>query len=282
MTTLMTFVKRYATLIFFVLTFVLSWGTWLLFTGGAPMRSDPRFLFIVVSAPVAPAIAGLLLTGLTTGRAGFRELGARLSRWRVQAGWYAMALLLAPLVVIISSVLLAWSLKSTEFIPAIFTTQDPVGLLLPGIISGLLVGFCEELGWTGFAIPRLRLRYSFLAAGLLVGVVWGIWHAPLFMRTDSFTGIRPLVLLLVQLFSWLPAYRVLLVWTYDRTGSLPVVMLMHTSVSATSIIFAPLALSDVQALTSILLSAAIYWLLVAAIVLAKHGHSEKGAISQTR
>jgi membrane protease YdiL (CAAX protease family) len=276
------FIKRHPVLTYFALTFALSWGSWLLLTGGAPMRSDPRFMFIVLTAPVAPAIAGLLMTGLTAGRAGYRELLARLFRWRVQARWYGVALLPAPLVAIMTAVLLALSLRSPEFLPAIFTTADPVGLLLPGIIGGLLVGLCEELGWTGFAIPRLRLRYSILATGLLVGVVWGAWHAPLFSRSDSFAGALPLALLLLQLFSWLPAYRVLMVWTYDRTGSLLVVVLMHVSLAASSIILPPPALSDMKSLISILVSAATWWLLVAAVAVANRGQTKGVAVDQTR
>jgi membrane protease YdiL (CAAX protease family) len=268
---ILAFIKQHPVLMYYALVFTISWGSWLLFTGGAPMRSDPRFMFIVLAAPVAPAIAGLLLTGLVAGVGGYRELRARLFKWRVEARWYAVALLLAPLAAILTAVLLALSLRSPEFLPAIFTTQDPVGLLVPGLITGLLVGFCEELGWTGFAIPRLRLRYGILATGLLVGGVWGAWHAPLFSRSDSFTGALPLVLLLVQLFSWLPAYRVLMVWVYDSTGSLLVAMLMHASQTATSIIFAG-NLSDMQSVTSILVSAGIWWLLVAVVLMLQTLH----------
>jgi hypothetical protein len=70
MSTIKGFIKRHAVPIYFALVFAISWGSWLLLTGGAPMRSDPRFMFIVLAAPVAPAIAGLLMTGLTAGKAG--------------------------------------------------------------------------------------------------------------------------------------------------------------------------------------------------------------------
>lgn len=257
------FVKRRPVLTYYAVTFALSWGSWLLLTGGAPMRSDPSFMFIVLAASVAPAIAGLLMTGLTAGRAGYHLLLARLFRWRVQARWYVLTLFLAPLVAIMTTLLLAWSLRSRDFLPTIFTTTDPLGLILPGITGGLLVGICEEIGWTGFVIPRLRLRYGVLPTGLLIGVLWGAWHAPLFSRSDSFTGALPLALLIVQLFSWLPAYRVLMVWVYDRTGSMLVTMLMHVSLVATTFIFPPPAMSDLWSLASILVSAATWWLLVA-------------------
>lgn len=266
--TIRSFIQKRPVLTYFALTFALSWGSWLVLTGGAPMRADPRFMIIVLSAPVAPAIGGLLMIALTTGRAGYRELLARLLRWRVQARWYAVALLLFPLVTIMTAVLLALSLRSPEFLAAIFTTADPVRLLLPSVTGGLLVGFCEELGWTGFAIPRLRLRYGVLATGLLVGVVWGTWHAPLFSRSDSFAGVLPLALLLAQLFAWLPAYRVLMVWVYNRTGSLLVTILMHASLAATTITLPPPATSDIQALISILVLAGVWWLFVAAVAIA--------------
>ncbi len=115
---------------------------------------------------------------------------------------------------------LVLSFFSSEFTPSIFISDDKTALLLMGIVVGLMVGFFEELGWTGFAIPRMRLRYGVLATGLIVGLVWGLWHFILFWEEDSFSGILPLAPLLARLFSWLPAYRVLIVWVYDHTESL--------------------------------------------------------------
>jgi hypothetical protein len=146
-------------------------------------------------------------------------------------------------------------------------------LLLTGIAVGLLVGFCEELGWTGFAIPRLRRRYGVLTTGLIVGLLWGAWHFLVFRERDSFSAAFGLALVLVRLFSWLPAYRVLMVWVYDRTGSLPVAMLMHASLVAGQFILFPMALTGVNALTYILVWAAALWGVVAAIAVANRGQS---------
>ena len=92
--------------------------------------------------------------------------------------WYAVALLTAPFLVM--AVSLALSLLSPEFLPAVFMTDDKAPLLLSGLAVGLIVGIFEELGWTGFAIPRLRRRYGVLGTGLLVGVLWGAWHLLMF------------------------------------------------------------------------------------------------------
>jgi membrane protease YdiL (CAAX protease family) len=72
--------------------------------------------------------------------------------------------------------MLALSLISPEFLPRIFITSDKASVLLMGIAVGLVAGIFEELGWTGFAVPTLRLRYGVLGTGLFIGVLWGAWH----------------------------------------------------------------------------------------------------------
>ncbi|HSK83504.1 MAG TPA: CPBP family intramembrane glutamic endopeptidase [Rubrobacter sp.] len=146
-------------------------------------------------------------------------------------------------------------------------------LLLIGIVAGLMVGIFEELGWTGFAIPRMRLRYGVLTTGLIVGLLWGAWHfLPFFWGSGTTSGVVPVTLfLLVLLFTWLPAYRVLMVWVYDRTESLLVAMLMHVSLVASNAILAPLATGMFQ-VTYNLVWAAVLWATVAAVAVANRGH----------
>jgi membrane protease YdiL (CAAX protease family) len=136
-----------------------------------------------------------------------------------------------------------------------------------------VAGIFEELGWTGFAIPRMRLRYGVLATGLIVGVLWGAWHFPLFSGSGSSSGaLPPALYLVVLLFSVLPAFRVLMVWVYDRTESLLVAILMHVSLTASTLILMPLATSGVTAVTYDLVLAAVLWVFVAAVAVANGGH----------
>jgi uncharacterized protein len=98
------------------------------------------------------------------------------------------------------------------------TVDDMASLLVGGLVVGLLVPFFEELGWTGFATAELRKRHGVLATGLILGLLWGAWHVPLYPATDS--GAVPLALYVpVMAFSILLPYRVLMVWVYDRTQS---------------------------------------------------------------
>jgi membrane protease YdiL (CAAX protease family) len=265
----MTTIKRHPVLTYFVLAFAISWGCILMVVGPGGLPTTAEQLetvgpLVYMALLTGPSVAGLLLTGLVDGRAGFRELLSRLLRWPVGAGWVVVALLATPLLA--TAVLLALSLFSPEFLPVIATADDKAALLLTGIAVGLMVGIFEEIGWTGFAIPRLRRRYGVLTTGLIVGVPWGAWHFIVFWQSDSFSGALPLVLLLGQLFSWLPAYRVLLVWLYDRTGSLLAVMLMHASLVVTTAgSLVPLTLAGMALLTWILAWAAALWVVVAVV-----------------
>jgi membrane protease YdiL (CAAX protease family) len=160
---------------------------------------------------------------------------------------------------LIITILQGLSLVSPEFQPALFTSDDKSALVLAAVAAGLFVGFFEELGWTGFAVPKLKGRYGILNTGLIVGFVWGTWHFLPFWKSDTFSATLPLVLLLGQLFSWLPPYRILMVWVYDRTESLLLCVLMHASLMAGLSALVPAELSGSTLLTWILSWAAVLW-----------------------
>lgn len=277
MSTIKDFIKRWPVLTYFALTFAISWGGILLVIGGpsaipTPSEEAMKLLPIAILIMVAgPSLAGILLTGLVCGRAGFREFGSRLVKFRVPAHWYAVAVLTAPLLVAV--ILFAFSRTSSMFIPDIVTVGDKVALLISGIAAGLTAGIFEELGWTGFAVPQLRQRYGILATGLIVGSVWGIWHFLVtFWGNGDPSGGFALDLLLPPLIFYigvLPAYRVLLVWVYDHTESLPVVMLMHASLTAnTNFILSP-PVTGVPFMVYYLVLAAAMWAVVAAVAVAQ-------------
>ena len=285
-TSFQSFIKRHSVLVYYVLTFAISWGVILIVIGGSggipgsSPQSARLLAFQVAALYAGPAVACLLLTGLVSGRAGFRELLSRLLKWRVGARWYAVALLTAPLAW--TAVLLVLSLLSPIFLPSIVTTSNKTSLLLFGIVGGLIVGFFEELGWTGFATPRLRLRHGILTTGLIVGVLWGVFYIPtydLWGSTPSF-GTLPVPLFLTVygigfLVGQMPAFRVLMVWVYDRTGSLLVAILMHASLLACIIICAP-AVTGVAFLVYSFAVAAALWVVVAAVAVANGGKLSRG------
>lgn len=282
MTLVKAFIRTHPALTYFALTFAISWGGLLAVGGlvgmaGATWQSDPRLPFMAVAMLAGPSIAGILLTTLVSGRAGLRELLSRLLRWRVGARWYAVALLTAPLV--LTAVRLALSFASPVFLPSIVIMSDTASLLLFSIAGALAVGVFEELGWTGFAIPRLRPHYSAFVTGLIVGVPWGAWHLvtnDIWIAGTYAGGLPWAVFVIVNgvslVVGGLPAYRVLMVWVYDRTGSLLVAMLMHASLTGgLAMILMPLAISVVPNLIWYLVLTAALWVVVAAVAVANRG-----------
>ena len=260
-------IKRQPVLTYFILTIIITWGCMAMavYPGGFPISEsqlETSGALVYVAMLVGPSGAGLLLTGLLDGRKGYRQLLSRLIRWRVGAGWYAVALLTAPLMIVL--LLSGLSLASSEFQPVLFSADRKTALVLSSVVAGLAVGLFEEIGWTGFAVPRLKQKYSVLKTGLIVGVVWGAWHFPPFWKEDTFSAALPLILLLGQLFSWLPPYRILMVWVYDRTDSLLLSVLMHASLMGSLNALVPAELTGLSLLTWILTWAAALWLVVGA------------------
>jgi uncharacterized protein len=274
MKTIQALIKQHSVAIYFTLTFFITWGCMILVIGpdGFPITAqqfETAGALVYLAMLIGPSAAGILLISLIDGRAGLGDLLSRLFKWRGGVRWYAIAIVATPLLA--ATVLLALSLASPEFLPAIITAGNKSELLLSGIVAGLMVGIFEELGWTGFAVPRLRLRYSLLTTGLIVGLLWGAWHFIVFWESDTFTGAFPLMILLVRLFSWLPPFRILMVWVYDRTESLLVSILMHASLVASLSIIVPSGLSGEYLSTWILIWAAALWVIVAASEMTRSG-----------
>ena len=263
--------RRHPLLAFYLLAFALSWGAVLFAAGGPaglPANQDERgrlLPMVVMAMVIGPVLAGPLLTALTAGRAGFRQIGDRLQVWRVHPGWYAMVLLTSPAMVLVAAMPL--SALSTNFVPSLFTADDKSSILLSGLMAGLVAGLCEELGWTVFAVPRLLRRHGILATGLVAGLLWGLWHVSVaYWGAGTADGqLSPLILAnqLAFYFGVLPAYRILMVWVFDRTRSLLLAMLMHASLTAFTTFILASPVDDFQRLLLHLTQAGICWAAVA-------------------
>lgn len=218
---------------------------------------------IGIALLLGPTVAMLILTAAIDGKAGFRRFWKSLTNWKVNGKYYAVALLTAPATAMIT--LLVLSIFDPQFIPKIINTDLKIQLIGTGIAVGLFIAFFEEVGWTGFALPRMLDKYGVLFSGLLLGSLWGLWHFPAFWQEDTFSGTLPLLLLFARLFSWIVAYRVLMVWLYKRTQSLLLVILMHMSLVVCMIAIEP-PLQGMSLLTYILTWAAVLWVVVGGVI----------------
>lgn len=212
---------------FFLLTFALTWGAWL-----AVALAPPASIVFAIGGPVfllgvfAPGLVAIALTAVAEGRAGVVGLLARIGRGQVSWRLYAMAIGYMA-----ASKLLAASIHRIVVGEWPAFGDTPVALMAGAIFVSTWVQAGEEVGWRGYALPRLATHLGLAGASVLLGVIWALWHLPLFMMqaTDSTGQSFPIYLLHVT------ALSVAMSWLYWKTqGSLLLVMLMHAAVNNTS------------------------------------------------
>jgi uncharacterized protein len=219
--------KKRPLLSFFILTFAITWGLgacYALFPKplaalfGPISNANPLFYVAVY----APSLSALLVTVYANGPRGLRELLGRLLRWRFGIQWYLLVLVGMPAFLVGSAVLTAW--LSGE--PFEYGKGHKELALYPILLSLVLdpgpLG--EELGWRGFALPRLLQRYSALTASVLLGSIWGLWHLPAFVLS----GLPQNQLSLPAFLVGTVALAVLMTWVFQHTkGSLVPPILIH-------------------------------------------------------
>ena len=246
------FVKRHRLMTFFILAYALSWWAWIPYALGA---------FPTPIASFGPFLAAIVVLALTEGKAGILGLFRRMVRWRVAAGWYAVALLL-PAVLAASAaalnVLLGAQPPSAVQLGSwtgIFSTFALV-LLIPGV-----GGAWEEPGWRGYALPRLQSGRSALVASLILGALIAGWHLPLMVAGQVHYSDIVLILAAVIVFNWV---------FNNAKGSVLIIMLMHAANNAVSgSFFSPMFSGADSIRQSWLL--ALVWAIVAVLVIVISG-----------
>ena len=170
--------ERHQVSAFFVLAYGFSWLAELLLFG---VLGQPAALTVPVIT-FGPTVGAVVLTAALEGRAGLRQLWARIRQWRVDRRWYGAALVLIPLSYLAGTLVLpgAFASYTPESIVRLLITWLIV-LTVGGVIGGPLG---EEPGWRGFALPRLQAQLGPLGGTLLLGFVWAGWHFPQFLMPE--------------------------------------------------------------------------------------------------
>lgn len=230
------FLTRHSLVIGILLMFLFTWPIDLANSGVLAVQVPFAVAILVGYGFVA---ASLIMTGLTLGKAGVIALLKRFLIWRVNWKWYLVALALYP-TLFLSAVALNSVLTQT---PIDFTTVVAYRIFGAGAYLPLFVvpyflfdalANGEEMGWRGYVLPRLQVKYSALAASLIVGVIWGFWHLPKFLGNWN-TTLFALFMIKTM------ADAVLYTWLYNSTrGSLLLVTFFHASGNAAAV-FLPIA-----------------------------------------
>lgn len=223
-------VRRHPLLTFFLLANLLSWISWAPYVlwqsglGVLPIHVD-EITGMLPGAYLGPIFSAFLVTAIADGRQGLRRWFGRLLRWRVAPRWYAVALLGVPAGMLLTG--LAFS-GGVVHPPSAMALALYVPML---ILQFVTTGLAEEPGWRDFALPRLQDRFHPLAASMILGPIWAVWHLPLFFTPwgeypeASWTRAAAFLLFCI-------GFNLVMTWIFNRTGqSLPVAILAHVSVN---------------------------------------------------
>jgi uncharacterized protein len=265
MTGLRQLVVRRPLVTFFVLCYALSWTLWIplaVFRDAIP--GSVSTLALVLGSNVPSAVA-IVITAVSRGKRGTQQLLGKLLIWRIRLWWYLM--LLAPTALVLISITVVAVLlggpTAAWGMPVVAAVITVALMTFPGSALG------EEIGWRGYALPRLQYMHTALMASLVLGTLHGLWHLPLWLTGDPDNQLSLYPAFVIQVI----AVAVIYTWLYNGTeGSLLLAVFFHTALNAPlTLILLPLGPENVT-LPFWLLSG--LWVVAAIIVVAAFGPAQ--------
>ncbi len=235
---------------FLALTFFISWSFWLL-----QLLMAPQSELLRVAGTFGPTLAALALTAGEKGRAGVRQLWQQLGHWRVGLGYYLFSF--AGTAIVVSMALALYRVGGGSA-PLSFNDPAQWYLVFPIFFYVLLFSVLgEEVGWRGYALPHLQKCYGPTLASLVIGVVWVLWHLPLFWTPGNFHREIPFSLFLLQGI----ALSFLYTWLVNGTGgSLLLPHLFHAASNVTLGLLPVLPMNAGGSLTPLWLTVGLLWI----------------------
>ena len=197
--------RRHSIWVFFLLSYLFSWVCWI------PLSQGSDSGLFAILGRFGPTFSALFLLLLYEGREGVGDIITRLKIWRVGLRWYLFAFFSTAIIVLLS----IWISVLIYGYSPIFNDPRQLYLIIPAFLYVLFLSVLgEEIGWRGYALPRLQGRYSALTSSVIIGVIWSLWHLPLFWMEGDFHSEIPLSLFLIQSV----AVSIIYTWMYNNTG----------------------------------------------------------------
>lgn len=229
-------VQRFPLITFFTLANGISWVAWLPYILSLDGFGVLHFRYpdllvgnqltaILPGAYLGPLTAAFTVTAVTEGREGLRRWRRRLLQFRAGAGWYAFALFAVPAAVLLGT--LAVTDGEGFQTPSLMLLVVYVPML---VLQFFTTGLAEEPGWRDFALSRLQQRHQPMIATFVLGVLWIIWHLPLFLTPWAGPDVTPETIARFAVVAMEMSFLITLVYNKGRQ-SLPLVMLLHCSIN---------------------------------------------------
>jgi membrane protease YdiL (CAAX protease family) len=236
---------RYPLVSFFVMAYAFSWIVWVPWVLGEdganvlpPALSVPSSaarLLLAGGILAGPTLSAFIMTATTEGREGVRRLLGRLVLWRVGFRWYLFALIGVPLIMLLGTMVYSMSLHN---LGALGGPSYLLGYLASFALVTVLGGpLLEEIGWRGFALPRMERLQGPLLASVILGVMWALWHLPEFLvpswaASSGGGGIVGIAMFTLTAIT----FTIVISWVFNNTrASVLLAILVHSSIDTFTI-----------------------------------------------
>jgi membrane protease YdiL (CAAX protease family) len=228
-------IKKHQLIAFFALAYLIMFGVMFGYIYLAPNQPIQKWSLVWFLSIFSPSFSALIVSAISGGKSAVKSLLAGFTRWKVGFRWYLAAafLFLGPLV--IAFVYIAIGNPASGIQPG-ENVSTILGTALFTLFSGPIA---EEMGWRGFALPRLQTKYNALVSSLILGAVWTCWHIPLFFVTGATQMSIPFPIYLVLVVT----ICIYLTWLYNSThGSFIITILGHFFYNLTGLLTSSLCL----------------------------------------
>lgn len=246
--------KRYSLWIFVALAYIITWALWLPVEWFAAQRGyilpspatlselikngfqdGTHILLSIISLLTAgPLFAAIIILAFESGRNGLRDLWQRSTHWRLGWRWYLV--MLAIIFAIYLPTVIFGIVKGP--VPSANQFLTPLLWFVPMFLYTFIASGLEEPGWRGYALPKLQTRYNARKASLILGIIWGIWHWPIYIivytNTLNAPGGSPVqafltafIQLVMYIFGAMVGEAFIYTWLYNRTRSVFICILLH-------------------------------------------------------
>ncbi len=252
--------RRNKLLVYLLLVFGISWISWGFLAALAARKvltyGRPVYMVLLVIGGTAPAIAAYVSTLLTERTDGVRAYNRLVFKWRLGALWYAM-----PLIVLLGTIFVAAGLGRL-FGRGTLGLKQSWYMFLPIFAMMIVGGGLEELGWRGLALPELQKKLKPLPATAILGLIWVVWHVPLFFTE----GAPQQELNFIWFTGSVMGHAFVLTWLFNKTRSVPLCVAYHAAANTVAaLISLPAGVDYIENGIRLLLG------IVLVAALAKHG-----------
>jgi len=170
--------KRNNLVIYLIITFSITWISWWLLAGltqfGTTIYGDTLFMILFMVGGLGPTVAPFITNGIIEGKEGLKQFNKVAFKWRLPVYWYflAITILFVPRFAAIG-------------IGSLFDLQFSVSYqswlqFFPTFLLMIIGGGLEEFGWRGLALPELLKKFDTFKSTIILGLIWSLWHLPLF------------------------------------------------------------------------------------------------------